>query len=1254
MDAEKKGSNYINLSFIPTGSVEVESLLSTAKYIATDYRARLLPVTLEMLMFLKHNRRFWDVSHVHEALQLPDSELFDDDDGDDDNNVLFPKPAFNSFLMTITVKVLLKCFTSIFPVRVFFRNEMSEVDDAMTKDISVNVDSAYTKVVRYCARPPTKFTTKTDWELWLIRFEAYANEAKIGKGDRGKELLSLLDDEPFRLVYQNGLVESKDYSAVCECLTLRYGKTGMGLEWQIKLQCRVQRPGESLLDFAGELRMIASKAFPDWSNGQLEELVRNQFIQGLVSPTMQMQLMKDMPHSINDAMELARKLETAEQAQRRLCQERRDQIPASSELLSCPSEGAARPCSKGVSSPPAADSFKLQGSGGRGLPPAVTPQTKDKEDAKVDTGSAVTIIRADIWEKVSKCTVSTLAPTTQAVVAANGKGLQLDGQVVLNIHVGGLHVDQLFLVARDLTQECLLGADFLCANGCAIDFDARSMSAGGEVVILQFNQLGPLVCDAVVMESISIPANCEFQLVATLMVDGKMCRRMAHSMAINRDGAIPVQMLNPGNSSITLHNGEKLGRFVPLEGPYGVHVVEASQGRISACEKDREVGPEIIESLIMGVEGLSDIELEQLRMLLCQLSSIISTSDSDIGRTRLVQHHIDTQGANPVKQPPRRLPFHRREEVKRMLNDMLAQGVIEPATGPWSSPVVLVQKKDGSTRFCVDFHQLNSLTKKDAHPLPRVDDTLDSLSGAQWFCTIDLASGYWQVEVAEEDKEKTAFSTPFGLFQFRTMPFGLCNAPSTFQRLMERVLTGTFSEPDGGVPEAEASRSKVEAKEMSSVPNKVKYLGYVVSNKGVEADTEKIQCVLDWPTPMSPKQIRQFLGLASYYRRFIHNFAQITAPLNRLLEKGKRWQWTEQCSQAFTLLKTKLTSAPLLVYPNFEEAFIVDCDASDDGLGTVLSQNHQGAEHVVYYASRTLTKAERKYCATRKEMLALVWAIDQFRPYLYGRPFIVRTDHYALQWLRSFKEPEGQVARWLERLEEYEFTVQHRPGKKHGNADPLSRYPCHQCSNQPVGVHATTDQRGSNVGGWALQWSKQEVIQFQTDDPDIGQMKRLLDDEPMPDESGHEEHSLDETTENEALIQDRSTDETSQYEEVLVEREDDTLVRPTEPDMLQGVEHGTESQLVETGDTTEEDPENLVPEMDDNMESEEEAQGTPEAPEEEGLCRSTRERRPPERFGTIRHVDMSIYGGSDVTPYMHAQKPLPRQLGHLCSRELCT
>ena len=191
--------------------------------------------------------------------------------------------------------------------------------------------------------------------------------------------------------------------------------------------------------------------------------------------------------------------------------------------------------------------------------------------------------------------------------------------MAVNIHVGG----PAFLIAKDLTQECLLGADFLCANGCAIDFDARSISAGGEVVILQFNQLRPLVCDAVIMESITIPANCEFQLVATLMVDGKMYRNgkagvlepqpnfmeyhglaVVHSVAINRDGAIPVQMLNPGNSSITLHKGEKLGRFVPIEGPYGVHVVETPQGRISACEKDRDVGPEIIESLIMGVEGL--------------------------------------------------------------------------------------------------------------------------------------------------------------------------------------------------------------------------------------------------------------------------------------------------------------------------------------------------------------------------------------------------------------------------------------------------------------------------------------------------------------------------------------------------------------------------------------------------------------------------------------------------------------------------
>ena len=406
-----------------------------------------------------------------------------------------------------------------------------------------------------------------------------------------------------------------------------------------------------------------------------------------------------------------------------------------------------------------------------------------------------------------------------------------------------------------------------------------------------------------------------------------------------------------------------------------------------------------IESMVTRIDELSSADRGKLKRLLCEFSDVISVGEKDLGRTNVLKHKVNTGEAPPIHQQARRMPYHQRETVKKMLDDMLQQDVIEASSGPWSSPIVLARKKDGTLRFCVDFRRINDVTKKEVHPLPRIDETLDMLGGAKWFSTLDLASGYWQMEMEPEHKEKTAFSTPFGTYQFKVMPFGLSNAPSTFQKLMEMVLAGLhwttclvylddiviFST----TVEQHLSRlrdvlARLKKAGLKLKPSKcyilkkcVHYLGYIVSADGVKVDDDKIKCIVEWPTPVNLEELRRFLGIASYYRKFIKGFAHIAAPLHALTEKLKPWEWTGLCDEAFVQLKTKLSSPPILSFPQFNMPFTVDCDASLEGLGAVLSQENDRC--VVAYASRVLTKQERQYCATRREMLALIWAIQYFK-----------------------------------------------------------------------------------------------------------------------------------------------------------------------------------------------------------------------------------------------------------------------------------
>ena len=449
----------------------------------------------------------------------------------------------------------------------------------------------------------------------------------------------------------------------------------------------------------------------------------------------------------------------------------------------------------------------------------------------------------------------------------------------------------------------------------------------------------------------------------------------------------------------------------------------------------------------------------------------ISLEDNERGETNLLEMEIDTGDAPPKKQRPRRVPFAVRQEISRQLKKMQEAQVIRPSKSPWASPVVLVRKRDGTHRFCVDYRELNSVTKPDTYPLPRIEDLLDQLGESRYFSTLDLSSGFWQIRIHPDSVEKTAFTTPQGLFEFRVMPFGLTNAPGVFQRLMQQVLMGLNPEdgPDfvsvyiddvlvfSKTLEEHLHHLELVLKRVIEVGLKLKpvkcqffrqeveYLGHTITPLGLKTSSRHVAAVDKFPTPTNIREVRRFLGMASYYRRFIPSFAKIAHPLHALTRKDIQFEWTQECQEVFETLKKKLTSAPVLGYPRFDAPFVLETDASIDGLGAVLSQTQEdGKLPPIAYASRALTPGERNYGITDLETLAVVWSLSHFQSYLYGQKVTVFTDHSAVRAVLQNPGASGKHARWWTKVYGSgiaELNIVYRPGRENTKADALSRSP---------------------------------------------------------------------------------------------------------------------------------------------------------------------------------------------------------------------
>ena len=767
----------------------------------------------------------------------------------------------------------------------------------------------------------------------------------------------------------------------------------------------------------------------------------------------------------------------------------------------------------------------------------------------VDTGASVTMLKHSVYNELSEDQRIILDKENRVMQLADGRTLPFRGKGDFSIKIDTYETMHNILVA-DIEVDGILGMDFLGTHQCELlrTKNGYALSLSGTRVPCHSSRDGLACLRIALCETVVLPPRSE-SIVTAHFVDGEATEELGvieatgqfqerHNLMMARSlvhlnwNQVPLRLLNPTDSTKTVYKDSIAATCEPAQcidedNRLGVNCVKPQA-------VDSEASLETIPDHLTDVYTRSCKELDEKQQrdvssLLKEFSDVFSSSPEDIGRTNIVTHRINTGDSLPIKQQARRLPLHKRQEAQKEVTKMLDRGIIEPSCSPWASPIVLVKKPDGSTRFCLDYRKLNAVTVKDSYPLPRIDDTLDALVGSRWFSTLDLSSGYWQVEVAEEDRPKTAFTTGAGgLYQFKVMPFGLCNAPATFERLMEQILLGlpweilliylddvivyakTFEEMLARLrtvlSRLRDAQLKLSPKKCSLFQSEVKYLGHVISHEGVSTDPLKIAAISDWPVPTNIRDLRSFLGLCSYYRRFVRGFAELAKPLYKLQEKGASYVWSEDCERSFARLKKCLTATPILAFPSVDNEFILDTDASNSGVGAVLSQVSSGEEKVVAYYSRTLSKSERNYCVTRRELLAAILAIRNFHHYLLGRRFRIRTDHGALQWLMDFRNPDGQMARWLEELSMYEFEIEFRKGRFHGNADGLSRRPCgecRKCSKEEAGgerrdkdealpCNSVKESHPSETPAvWIQQWSMKDLCKEQRADDSIGTIIEL-------------------------------------------------------------------------------------------------------------------------------------------------------------------
>lgn len=700
----------------------------------------------------------------------------------------------------------------------------------------------------------------------------------------------------------------------------------------------------------------------------------------------------------------------------------------------------------------------------------------------IDTGSTISAINVNYFKKLN-CH-QRVFPSTISCKTANNSSLHIQGMVSLPIKINNICISMRVFIVEDLCADLLLGGDFCDKGAVSISYREKCLKIKMQhqqtrVTFLQINRNRtfrvttlydihiPPLHSIVIHTATPSPAMSAIFTPSSKRLNEQQIIAPHAILTVNNNNTTTLTLLNVSQSGISIPKGTHVGhiRHYSNISPDCYHI-STIHSHLPAPTAPSELHDRIFN---MGVH-LPKEQQQQLYSILNKHKSVFDTSTPSIMKTDGHYHRIPVKPHHPpIHSYPYRKSPAENKAINEQVQEMLKNNVIRPSASPWSSPVVIINKKDGSPRFCVDYRKLNSITERDVYPLPRIDDLLDKLTGSQYFTTLDLKAGYWQIPIAEQDKQKSAFVTSDGLFEFNVLPFGLSNAPATFQRTINSILGAlrwdmclvylddiiVYSQSfdrhiqhlDLVLNALEKANVKLNISKCSVARKQLDYLGFRITQNGIKPTTTNVNKVLEFPTPTSAKAAYSFIQMAQFYRRFIADFSTIAAPLNVFKSKNAKFVWTTECQKSFDILRKKLSQYPLLGFydPKSKLKLKINTDASNAGIGGVLHQiTRNGHAQPIQYLSRSLSTREKKYSVIEKECLAMVWCISKLRPYLHGRTFTLITDHHPLCWLNKQSSKNGRLDRWSLQLQEYSFDIKYTSGSSNCVADCLSRYPIDQ------------------------------------------------------------------------------------------------------------------------------------------------------------------------------------------------------------------